>query len=221
MSKENSTNRAILDDVIQADTENRSQTPSSWQEQRRHRRVQLDISVRFMLSDQTEYIGTILDISAGGLALLSDAKPALGTAVVFYIDDLGRYEGQVRRILDHGFAVEFSLSDNKKDKTADNLTWLINRQLVADQNDRQHQRSVLMKEATLKRADGSQLACEIIDMSLGGVLLSVTDRPPIGEIIEIGQMEGRVVRHTETGVGIEFLNVNIPRRKLSGGLFKS
>ena len=221
MSNEKNANRAFLDDVIHADGENLSQAPSTWQEQRRHRRVQLDISVRFMLSDQTEHIGTILDISAGGLALATDAKPDLGSTVVFYIDDLGRYEGQVRRILEHGFAVEFSTSDNKRDKTADNLTWLINRQLVADQNDRQHQRSVLMKEATLKRADGTEVGCEIIDMSLGGVLLRVADRPPIGEIIEIGQMEGRVVRHTESGVGIEFLNVNIPRRKLSGGLFRS
>ena len=221
MSNQKNDHRAILDDVIHADGENLSESDSMTHEQRRHRRVQLDISVRFMLSDQTEYLGKILDISAGGLALQTDAKPDLGSKVVFYIDDLGRYEGEVRRVLQHGFAVEFSTSDGKKDKTADNLTWLINRELVAEQNSREHPRSILMKEAKLKRADGSELICEIIDMSLGGVLLTVTDRPPIGEIIEIGQMEGRVVRHTDTGVGIEFLNVNIPRRKLTGGLFKS
>jgi hypothetical protein len=41
---------------------------------------------------------------------------------------------------------------------------------------------------------------------LSGVSLKTDARPPLGEIVLIGQTAGRVARHHETGIAIEFVN---------------
>ena len=196
-----------------------STPPPLWQEQRRHKRVELEIGVRFMLSDKTEYTGILSNVSAGGLSVLTEAQPEMGSLVIFYIDELGRFEGKVRRVVDSGFAAEFANSDSKRDRTADVLTWVLNKDLVSEDNQRKHPRSLLVKNASLQLSDGTKVPCQIMDMSLGGVFVKISDKPPMGEVIRIGQMEGRVVRHTAAGVGIEFMNVDLPQRGLNKKLF--
>ncbi len=190
-----------------------------WREQRRYKRITLDVGVRFMLPDQTEYVGRLENISVGGLAIKAEIQPALDETIIFYIDDLGRFEGHVVRHIDGGFATEFAISEMKREKTATTLTWLLNRDVVDDNNARRYPRSLLMKKAVLKRDDGREEECEIIDMSLGGALLRVQTVPPIGDIINIGKMEGRIIRHSQEGIGIEFLNVSLPKRQITKDLF--
>jgi len=45
----------------------------------------------------------------------------------------------------------------------------------------------------------------VLDLSVSGVSLKTNMRPPIGEFVLIGQMAGRVARHHEQGIGIEFV----------------
>ena len=45
----------------------------------------------------------------------------------------------------------------------------------------------------------------MLDLSLSGVSLKTMARPPIGETVLIGHSAGRVVRHHENGVAIEFV----------------
>ena len=56
---------------------------------------------------------------------------------------------------------------------------------------------------TLRRP--SSWLCEVLDLSVSGVSLKTDVRPPIGEFVLIGQMAGRVARHHEQGIGIEFV----------------
>ena len=46
--------------------------------------------------------------------------------------------------------------------------------------------------------------CEVLDLSLSGLSLKTAVKPLIGEVITIGHVSGRVVRHHETGVALEF-----------------
>jgi len=54
-------------------------------------------------------------------------------------------------------------------------------------------------------ADGQLVACEVLDLSVSGVSLKTKLRPPIGEFVLIGQMAGRIARHHDQGIGIEFV----------------
>jgi hypothetical protein len=46
----------------------------------------------------------------------------------------------------------------------------------------------------------------MLDISLSGVSVATTIRPPVGELVFISQMTGRVARHHDTGIGIEFVS---------------
>jgi len=46
----------------------------------------------------------------------------------------------------------------------------------------------------------------LIDLSLSSVSLATEIRPPVGELVLIGQMAARIARHHGTGIGIEFLS---------------
>ncbi|PKQ09384.1 MAG: hypothetical protein CVT73_03005, partial [Alphaproteobacteria bacterium HGW-Alphaproteobacteria-12] len=65
----------------------------------------------------------------------------------------------------------------------------------------------LEESSVLTVADGTTLPCRIIDMSLGGAQVAIDPRPPIGTTVSIGRMAGRIVRHTDEGVGIQFTNI--------------
>ncbi len=204
---------------ITPETDQNAKDIPLWRDQRRHRRVQLTIDARFLLPDQTEHTGAVHDISAGGVALSSDTKPEVGDKIIVYIDEMGGYEGRVVRTLEVGFSVEFESSPAKRERTVNQLTWVANKPTGTAIDDRQYSRKSVSQNSMLLRADGIQLKCSITDMSVGGMAIKIADKPPIGEIIMIGRMEGRVVRHFPEGVGIEFLKVPQNRRTITQPLF--
>jgi len=171
-------------------------------DKRRYRRVELILSARFMLPDQSEHMATLLNISAGGLALKTEQRPAHGTTVIAYVQDIGRLEGRVVRILSDGFAIAFEAGHHLRDKVVDKLTVKINPgSLVAD---RMYDRVESTELAHLILADGREVVCRVLDMSFGGIGLAVDEKPKIGEPVLIGRMHGRVVRHFDRGIGVAF-----------------
>ena len=58
------------------------------------------------------------------------------------------------------------------------------------------------RNVMLTRADGSQLVCDILDMSPHGMLLGSGMRPPLGERVSLGRVGGIVVRHHSDGFAI-------------------
>jgi CheY-like chemotaxis protein len=55
--------------------------------------------------------------------------------------------------------------------------------------------------------NGKEYNCRVLDLSLSGAALEIAVRPAIGERIHVGRTQGRVVRHTNEGVAVEFANV--------------
>ena len=66
------------------------------------------------------------------------------------------------------------------------------------------------------------------DISVGGVSLKTDVKPPIGEFVLIAQIAGRIARHHDHGIGIEFVgqektsaepahHINIVRDRSLGG----
>jgi PilZ domain len=185
------------------------QTPgddSSGAEKRRFRRVNLDLPGRlFFPADSHEERCTVLDLSPGGAAVRSASAPESGTQVVLYVDNFGRFEGHVTRRHDDGFGIEFVCSPAKRERTAEQLTLFLNKALADDSILRRHERSGKKGFAKFTRADGQIVSCEVVDISVGGVSLKTTVKPPIGEFVLIAQIAGRVARHHDDGIGIEFV----------------
>jgi hypothetical protein len=176
------------------------------EDKRRFRRVELILNARFMLPDRSEHDATLLNISAGGVALKTDIRPPQDTPVIVYVQDIGRLEGKIVRLLEDGFAIAYDAGQRHRDRVMDKLTCKLNPDTFM--GDRIHGRMETNERAHLIFADGRETSCRVLDMSFGGVSLAVEEKPKVGEPIMVGRMQGRVVRHHDQGIGVAFDSVH-------------
>ena len=176
-------------------------------DRRRYQRVQVDLSGKlFVPADGREAKCRIVAMSAVGAHVISPIVPNKDARIVLYIDDFGRFDAQVVRAEEGEFAAHFNCSALKQEKVADQLILIMNRGMVDEEPKlRRHERVATQGIAHFTRADGQSVPCEVIDLSLSGVSLKTETKPRVGETIMVGQMSGRVVRHHESGIGVEFL----------------
>lgn len=176
--------------------------------ERQFQRVDLTLFGRYMLSNRQEYPCQVLNMSPGSAALMTPHLGDVGERIVAYIDHVGRLEGVVLRIFDGGFVISVNATERKRDKLAAKLTWLANRHELNLAEDRRHERIVPRQRATeIRLEDGRNYQTRIIDLSLSGAAIEMNVRPAIGTVMWIGNMRGRVVRHFDEGVAIEFAAV--------------
>jgi hypothetical protein len=181
------------------------------QDRRRHQRVQVNLLGRYMLPDHREFPCQVVNISPGGIALIAPVGGAAGERVIAYVDHLGRLEGKIARVFQNGFAMTISATARKRDKLAAQLTWLANRSILGLPEDRRHGRIVPRDPlARLVMPNGVNLTCRIIDVSESGAGVATDQRPPIGALVTIGKVQGRVVRHLEDGFAVEFTRLQHP-----------
>ncbi|EJW10310.1 hypothetical protein A33M_0247 [Rhodovulum sp. PH10] len=180
-------------------------------ERRRFQRVKVNLLGRYMLEDRREYPCQVVDMSPGGLAMIAPVSGFEGERVVAYVDHVGRLEGVITRVFETGFAMTFSATPRKRDKLAAQLTWLANRSILNLPEDRRHGRFAPKNPFTqLVMPNGLNLRCRVIDASLSGAAVSTDQRPPVGALVTIGKIQGRVVRHLDEGFAVEFTRLQHP-----------
>ncbi len=175
------------------------------EERRRFQRVRVNLLGRYMLSDRKEYPCQVTNMSPGGMALIAPVVGQPGERVIAYVDHVGRLEGVIARHFQNGFAMTIGATLRKRDKLAAQLTWLANRHILGLPEDRRHGRVTPRNPAArLILPNGTNVAVRVIDISQSGVALATEHRPEIGAPVTIGKTAGRVVRHLEDGIAIEF-----------------
>ena len=175
------------------------------EERRRFQRVRVNLLGRYMLADRREFPCQVVNMSPGGMALIAPVAGEPRERVIAYVDHLGRLEGKIARQFENGFAMTIAATTRKRDKLAAQLTWLANRHILSLPEDRRHGRITPRNPAgRLILANGVNIAVRVIDISESGAAISTTERPEIGSPVTIGKIPGRVVRHLEDGIAIEF-----------------
>jgi hypothetical protein len=175
-------------------------------ERRRFRRVRVDLTGRlFVPADGRECHCKVVDLSPGGASLECDLVLGEATQVVLYVDGFGRLEGSVVRAEGASFGVHFNCTPAKRERIAEQMILLMNSKMLDESELRRHDRTPTKGIARFTRSDGQLVACEVLDLSVSGVSLKTKLRPPIGEFVLIGQMAGRIARHHDQGIGIEFV----------------
>jgi len=96
----------------------------SGRDRREYRRVKIEQFCRMIMHGR-EYPCEIIDVSEGGAALKTDAKPEAGESIILYFDDMGRVRAQVVRRLENGIAVAFSMTQIKRDRVVQRLDLLV------------------------------------------------------------------------------------------------
>jgi hypothetical protein len=175
-------------------------------DRRRHQRVRVALLGRYMLSSRQEYPCQTIDMSPGGIAVVAPVRGLVGERIVLYLEHLGRIEGQIVRHTDLGLALSIGATIRKRDKLASQLTWLANRQSLGLPEDRRHERIVPRHTAVhVTVGDVGAVTGRLIDVSLSGAAVTMTERPALGTVVTLGKTAGRVVRHFEGGIAVEFL----------------
>ncbi len=134
---------------------------------------------------------------------MSCRKPA--PAVVLYVDGFGRFEGHVARRDAQGFGVSFVCTPSKRERTAEQLVLFSTRRWWMKRALRRHERFEPEGFRQIHPRRCQIIHCEVMDISVGGVSLKTEVKPPIGEFVLIAQIAGRVARHHDHGIGIEFV----------------
>ncbi len=174
-------------------------------ERRRHQRVRVAMLGRYMLENRQEYPCQTIDMSPGGVALVAPVRGSVDERVICYIDQIGRVEGRIARLLDSGFALALTVPLLKREKLADQLTWLGNRHALGLPEDRRHERVPPRNpRATLRLPDRREVPVRLIDVSISGAAFTADVNPPVGTPVSLGQTAAHVVRGFKGGVAVEF-----------------
>jgi hypothetical protein len=174
-------------------------------DRRRHQRVKVCVSGRFMRSDRQEYECATIDMSPGGIAFQSDVAVETGERIVAYLEDLGRLEGTVARTFPGGFAIQMKLPAPKRAKLAEQLTWLADRAERGTPDGRRHDRiEPSRSRTTVTLASGRAFLGRLIDVSQSGAAVAVDVRPAVGERVTVGSTPAQVVRLFNDGIAVEF-----------------
>jgi len=182
-------------------------------ERRRFRRVRVDLGGRiFLPAAAQEAKCTVIDLSPGGASVECEIPLEADVNVILYIDGFGRFEGVVVKRPGEGFGVKFNCTQMKRDRVAEQLTLFMNKEVVTEADLRRHDRTPAKGFSRFTRADGELVKCEVLDLSVSGVSVKTDIKPPIGEFVLIGQMAGRIARHHDDGIGIEFVGQTAAER---------
>ena len=180
-------------------------TLPKFSERRRHLRVDIALLGRYMLADKREFPCQTVNMSPGGLAMEAPVRGAIGEHVVVYLDQIGRVEGKIVRHTERGFAVQMTMPFAKREKIANQLTWLVNRDTLGMPEDRRHERIIPNRRHSILRVDDErEHIVQLIDVSISGAGVSTTLKPAIGTKVKLGQTSGQVVRIFDGGVAVRF-----------------
>jgi hypothetical protein len=180
------------------------------EERRRHSRVKVRLPGQFMRENRREYPCITIDMSTGGVAFAADERVDIAERIIAYLSHVGRVEGRVVREFQGGFAIAMKLPPLKRERLADQLTWLANRQELGMPEDRRHERIRPRKvRTTLILPTGREVIASIVDLSRSGVSLSLATpvAPPVGTPVTVGATKGRIVRLFASGLAVEFARV--------------
>lgn len=179
-------------------------------DRRRHKRISVTLLGRFMRESKEEHPCKLVDISAGGAAVMASVAVPMGERVVAYFDHIGGIEGVAVREFDGGFAFQINATRHKREKLAAQLTWLANRSEPAAVGRRHDRIAPADGDATLQLAEGISLTCRVLDVSISGASIATPARPHLGSEVMLGKLRARVVRHHPQGFGVQFLDIQNP-----------
>lgn len=163
------------------------------------------LRTRFMLPDRSERVCTARHISVRG-ALLDCRETVLeGTAIVAYIEMLGRMECTVNSAGPDGLRVTFQIGEHMRERLAHRLRLAEANDALSDGDRRRHPRfTPNQRTSELRLPTGRSYPCKVMDISLSGAGIEVLVRPPIGTEVMLGRMSARVARHLPHGIAVEF-----------------
>lgn len=173
-------------------------------ERRRFRRVPIVVGGRMLDTLGREHDCRTADMSPGDARIVAPVLPNVGERVVIYLEGFGRVSGSIARRGEDGAAVIFDFSNHKREKLAEQLTLVMNKDLGVEGPARPtlHEGA---QSVSLAFETGETYEGEVLDFSLAGLTVRSRRPPPLlGVWVRVGNVYGRVARLIEGGFAIDF-----------------
>jgi len=121
-------------------------------------------------------------------------------------EPFGTVRGRVERLIDGGFSMAIETTAEERELLTKRIGWYKKRVFHGVADKRAHRR-VMPRDprSTILFADGTRLACLIIDMSRSGAALSADVQPDLGTPLALGRVVARVVRWLDVGFAVQFV----------------
>ena len=184
----------------------RTETTST--EERQFQRVSISVQGRFMRADHSEHDCIVDTMSPFDAVISCSTRPDIGERIIAYVDYIGRIEGKVTEAGGRSFTIALNATDRKRDKLSAQLTWLANKHELGLPEDRCHERAAPRHQVSeIRLDDGRRYPCRIIDLSVSGAAVEIDVSPAFGPMVVLGNLGGRVVRHFQEGIAMEFMTL--------------
>jgi hypothetical protein len=137
-----------------------------------------------------------------------DTAVEKGERVALRFEGIGVRRGLVERAMRDGFSVLFTEEKAGGANVEARIGWL-NKKVRGRAEDRREHRRVVPKhtDALLILGADKFVECKVRDMSRSGAAVTAAVQPPIGSLLAVGSIPGRVARHFEGGFAVKFLMV--------------
>lgn len=159
----------------------------------------------FVPAEESEQSCQVVDLSAGGARVVCEDVPPPATYVILYVNGFGRFPAVTTRYSDGAIGMRFDMTEHKRQRLTSQIKAYLSAGIVGVTNLRRYKRVPVPAQGSFLREDGTEVACAIQDFSLQGAFIKTHVRPPLGETVALGHHQGKVVRHDENGIAIQFL----------------
>jgi len=158
--------------------------------------------------DAQSYPFSARSVATTRAVISTDTAVERGERVALRFDSVGIRRGVVERALKDGFIVNFVEEEAAAGGVEARIDWLKKKASGRAEDRRMHKR-VIPREtnAVLILGADSHLDCKILDMSRSGAAIAAAVQPPVGNLLAIGSVPARVVRHFEGGFAVRFLEI--------------
>ena len=171
--------------------------------------LEITLFGRYMRSCKNEFPCSLRKISVTGAEIASPHAVATGEFIVAYFDTLGGLEGKAVKTLDDGFAIEFSITQRRRQKLASQLCLLSKQDRIhSAAMARSSQKRIQLADLSIRVRfeDGRIENCDALDVSISSALLESVNRPPVGSLLTVGKLRARVMHHHGKGFGVAFID---------------
>jgi hypothetical protein len=183
-----------------------AKTTKNRADRRQFERIRMDLVGQ--LFDPVDWKTTdcrVLNLGAGGALIACETSCLAETPLVLYVEHFGRFEGTIMHRSSSLFGMKFSVGEAKRGRLQEMLATYAEHGTSGFSSLRKFPRFKSDGSVTLVRASGRNVDCDVLDISPDGVSLRTTDLPPIGELVRVGKTRGRVVRHHDEGIALQFI----------------
>lgn len=132
------------------------------------------------------------------LEIAAPVRGNIGEWVKVHFDTLGKFEGPIIRIGSRALVMRIVGTAEDRNKVAGKIAWMANKHTA---DGRRHKRfTPANPDSAVRQSNGAMAPCQIIDYSVSGAGVISDLEPPIGTVIKLGTVFGRVVRKLTGGL---------------------